>query len=143
MTRGLPFRSAPIRISAQRDNARWVPPPAPVCLCWSGGVIRIGAQSKGSPWDLGRSGLVWVFLRVIFKEDGVWAGGRGRYQGKCCLDRWRGPIFLGTVLGAARGPDINENGLLSRDEPNFQENAASRGDQALSSMKMRCRRGQL
>ena len=62
-------------------------------------------------------------------------------QGKCCLDRWRGPIFLGTVLGAARGPDINEKGLLSRDEPNFQENGASPGDQALSSMKMWCRRG--
>ena len=81
-----------------------------------------------------------VIVGVIFKEDGVWAGRRGRYQGKCCLDRWRGPIFLGTVLSAARGPDINENGLLSRDEPNFQENAASPGDQALSSMKMWCRR---
>ena len=79
-----------------------------------------------------------------FKVDGVWAGRRGRYQGKCCLDRWRRPIFLGTLLGAARDPDINEKGLLSRDELNFQEDGASPDDQALSSMKMRLRRrGQL
>ena len=80
---------------------------------------------------IGQSDLVQVIVAVKIKEDGVWAGGRGRYQGKCCFDRWRGPMFLGTVLGAARGPDINEKGLLSRDEPNFQESGASPDDQAL------------
>ena len=98
------------------------------------------ADRKVVPRLIGQSDLVQVIIAVNIKEDGVWAGRRGRYQEKCCLDCWREPIFMETALGAAQGPNINEKGLLSRDKPPSRKSGRRQGNQTLSSMKMWCHR---